>query len=134
MGVITSITLTNAGEYTSPPTGITITNGGSGVNLTYSLNSTTVSSTFTFTNGGTGYLTGSIITFTGGVYTTQAYGTITAPSGAITAITLTSAGSGYKSPPTGFTIKVPGSGSVIDYSLVATSISGFWINDNKRRL
>ena len=101
VGVITSISITTAGAgHTSPPTGFTISvGGGSGLSLTYSLNSTTVSSTFTFTNGGTGYLTGSIKTFTGGIYTTQAYGTITATSGPITAITLTSAGSGYKSQP-----------------------------------
>jgi len=101
---------------------------GSGASISPIYTATPLSTSTTIINGGSGYINGSIINFTGGVYTTPASGLIIATAGIITAISMTNTGS-YTVPPTGYTIVSVGSGAVIGYSLVATSISGLTISN-----
>ena len=92
-GVVTGITITNAGSgysIASPPT-ITIDSpGGSG---------TTATATATFSTGGAGYLSPPLVTLTGGGGGSGATATAVLTSGVVTAITI-SGGSGYTSAPT----------------------------------
>ena len=74
-----------------------------------------------------GYITNSAIAFTGGTFTTQASGTITATAGVITAGSITTAGS-YTVPPTGYSFSSPGINAVIGSSLVSTSLAPVVIN------
>lgn len=83
--------------YTSVPT-VAISGAGSGATATASLGLTTAS--VNSATGGTGYVTGDTVNIIGGGGT-GAIGTVTASGGVITSITITTAGTGYTSAPTG---------------------------------
>ena len=124
-GIITGFTFTNNGTgYTTPPT---ITIGGSGAVIVAALNGAAISSTFTITSGGTGYITGDKLVFTGGGSpTTVAVATVTATSGVITAVSLTTVGAGYTLVPN---VTIGGSGAVIVANLTATSVASLTVTN-----
>lgn len=78
--------------YTAPPT-ITFTGGGTGQGATATAKLKVVG-TVTITAGGTGYTNGDVLTVVGGTKTTAAVVTVSSvSSGAVTAATITTAGS-----------------------------------------
>ena len=121
-GVITNYSgLVGGSGYNSAPTVSASGGGGSGFAATAIIGAQAISTTFTITTAGTGYTTGQSLVFTGGGGS-GAVATITATSGAITAISLTTVGSGYTSAPT-ITVSGAGTGAVITCALVNTITS-----------
>ena len=122
--------------YALPPL-ISISNAGSGSGFTgyTTLTATTVSSTiYTIVNGGTGYVVGDTIVFdnsaTGGGSGVVA--TVSSvSSGAITAITISSQGSGYtlQAPIMTTITSTAGIGALITFTLTPTSVASIIITN-----
>jgi hypothetical protein len=100
-GLITGLTITDAGlGYVANPI-VTVTGGG-GINAVITANYSTTTTRitgFTITNAGTGYTTAPTITITGGGGIT-AQATVNVTSGSLSGFNITNAGSGYTTAPT----------------------------------
>lgn len=136
-GVLTAITITNAGSGYMEKPGVSLNLqglGGSGAAFTYAMTSTGTLGAFTITNGGSGYnsgspplviidapppsfpATGTAIVTTRDTASNAAVtlvGGVAAPqTGHVTAVTITNGGSGYTSAPT-VTFSTPTLGSIV---------------------
>ena len=84
----------------------------------------------TITSGGTGYVVSDVLTFTGGTFTTAATCTVTqVTGGAIAAVEMTTAGSGYTAAPTGVSGGT-GSGATITGQITDLDVTSvkIWVN------
>ncbi|MHC1703483.1 MAG: autotransporter-associated beta strand repeat-containing protein [Tenuifilaceae bacterium] len=120
-GIVSTVTITNPGSYTSPPTVTFAAPGGIGTTATGTPILNGVVTGVAVTTGGAGYTGTPTITFAapsaGGVTAT---GTVNLLGGAISSITINNGGSGYQSAP-GFTIANTGGGAGATLSPTAMS-------------
>jgi len=94
-GEISLLLATSGAGYTSPPTVTLSGGGGSGATTVINMKVANV----VVTAGGSSYVDGNAATFVGGGGVTQATGTISVTSGAITAVNLATGGAGYATQP-----------------------------------
>ncbi len=123
-GIITAVSITNAGSgYTSLPTTTpTISGAGGSGAIIYPvclIGSGLVG--VNVTNGGSSYVNGSTVTFSAPTSGITATGTITVTGGAITGVTITDPGTGYTTPPTIISIGGGGSGAVLAPVITTTA-------------